>query len=64
MTRQGHAGTDLASRRPKALKIERLLGLKSGPRPLELLEIGADSVRRLIPTLILIYRIEKSNHGR
>ena len=40
MNRQAHAVTDLASRKPKALKIERMLGLKPGAKPLELLEIG------------------------
>lgn len=43
MNRQAHAVTDLASRRLKALKIERLLGLKPGAKPLELLEIGTGS---------------------
>lgn len=43
MNRQAHAVTDLASRKPKALKIERLLGLKPGARALELLEIGTGS---------------------
>ena len=40
MSRQAHAVTDLASRQPKALKIERLLGLASRAEPLHLLEIG------------------------
>lgn len=40
MNREAHAVTDLASRKPKALKIERLLGLRPGAKPLELLEIG------------------------
>ena len=43
MNRQAHAVIDLASRKPKALKIERLLGLKPGAKPLELLEIGTGS---------------------
>ena len=43
MNRQAHAVTDLASRKPKALKIERLLDLKPGANPLELLEIGTGS---------------------
>ncbi len=43
MNRQAHAVTDLASRKPKALKIERLLGLKPGAKPLDLLEIGTGS---------------------
>ena len=43
MNRQAHAVTDLVSRKPKALKIERLLGLKPGARALELLEIGTGS---------------------
>lgn len=41
--RQPHAVTDLASRRPKALKIERLLGLQDLPPPIHLLEIGCGS---------------------
>lgn len=40
MKRLAHAVTDLGSRTPKALKIERLLGLKLGTKPLELLEVG------------------------
>ncbi len=40
MTRQPHAVLDLPSRRHKALKIERLLGLASRAEPLHLLEIG------------------------
>lgn len=38
--RQPHVAFDLASRRRKALKIERLLALSRQPRPLRLLEIG------------------------
>ena len=41
--RQPHAITDLASRRLKALKIERLLGLDPLPGPIRLLEIGTGS---------------------
>lgn len=41
--RQPHAVTDLASRRLKALKIERLLGLRQLPQPIRLLEIGCGS---------------------
>lgn len=41
--RQPHAVTDLASRRFKALKIERLLGLQHFPLPIRLLEIGCGS---------------------
>jgi cyclopropane fatty-acyl-phospholipid synthase-like methyltransferase len=41
--RQPHAVLDLASRRAKALKIERLLGLSAMPRPMRLLEIGTGS---------------------
>ena len=41
--RQPHAVTDLASRRFKALKIERLLGLQQLPQPIRLLEIGCGS---------------------
>lgn len=41
--RQPHAITDLASRRHKALKIERLLGLDPRRGPLQLLEIGTGS---------------------
>ena len=41
--RQPHAVTDLASRRLKALKIERLLGLQHFPQPTRLLEIGCGS---------------------
>ena len=40
MNRQAHAVTDLASRQPKALKIQRLLGLARRGEPLHLLEIG------------------------
>lgn len=38
-----HAVTDLASRQLKALKIERLLGLRPEDGPLQLLEIGTGS---------------------
>lgn len=41
--RQPHAVTDLASRRFKALKIERLLGLQQFSPPIRLLEIGCGS---------------------
>lgn len=41
--RQPHAVLDLASRRRKGIKIERLLGLQAGDRPLRLLEIGTGS---------------------
>lgn len=41
--RRSHAVTDLASRRLKALKIERLLGLKPLAGPIRLLEIGTGS---------------------
>lgn len=41
--RQAHAVTDLASRHPKALKIERLLGLSAENGPLQVLEIGCGS---------------------
>lgn len=41
--RQPHVVTDLASRRFKALKIERLLGLRQLPQPIRLLEIGCGS---------------------
>jgi len=41
--RQPHAVTDLASRQLKALKIERLLGLRPKDGPLQLLEIGTGS---------------------
>ena len=41
--RQPHAVTDLASRRFKALKIERLLGLQQLSQPIRLLEIGCGS---------------------
>lgn len=40
MNRQAHAVTDLASRQPKALKIERLLDLVPQEQPLQVLEIG------------------------
>lgn len=40
MNRQAHAVTDLVSRQPKALKIERLLGLVPKAEPLQMLEIG------------------------
>ena len=40
MSRQAHAVIDLPSRQPKALKIERLLGLVPKAEPLQLLEIG------------------------
>lgn len=43
MSRRPHVVTDLASRQPKALKIERLLGLQSKDGPLRLLEIGTGS---------------------
>lgn len=43
MSRLPHAVTDLATRQPKALKIERLLGLLPKTRPLQLLEIGTGS---------------------
>lgn len=41
--RKAHAATDAASRRPKALKIERLLGLRGDRGPIRLLEIGCGS---------------------
>lgn len=41
--RQAHAVTDLASRQPKALKIERILGLQPTPQPLQMLEVGCGS---------------------
>lgn len=41
--RQPHAVLDLASRRQKALKIERLLNLSSMTQPVRLLEIGTGS---------------------
>lgn len=41
--RQAHAVTNLASRQPKALKIERLLGLMPVDGMLQLLEIGCGS---------------------
>jgi SAM-dependent methyltransferase len=41
--RQPHAVLDLDSRRFKAMKIERLLGLEARPGPLRLLEIGTGS---------------------
>ena len=41
--RQPHAVSDLASRRPKAQKIEQLLQLRPLGRPLRLLEIGCGS---------------------
>lgn len=40
MSRQAHAVIDLPSRQPKALKIERLLGLAPKAEPLQMLEIG------------------------
>jgi len=40
MNRKAHAAIDLASRQLKAVKIERLLGLKPGTTPIEVLEIG------------------------
>ena len=40
MNRRAHAVTDLVSRQPKALKIERLLGLVPKAEPLQMLEIG------------------------
>lgn len=43
MNRQAHAVIDLASRQPKALKIERLLRLQPGKVPLQMLEIGTGS---------------------
>ncbi|WP_084301182.1 hypothetical protein [Comamonas badia] len=42
-TRHAHAVTDLASRRFKALKTERLLGFTLQTSPLQLLEIGCGS---------------------
>lgn len=42
-SRQPHATADLYSRRLKAMKIERLLGLQSGGQTLNLLEIGCGS---------------------
>lgn len=41
--RQPHAVLDLASRRSKGLKIERLLGLGQRRQPIRLLEVGAGS---------------------
>lgn len=41
--RQPHAVLGLASRRHKAAKIERLLGLRPGARPIRMLEIGCGS---------------------
>jgi SAM-dependent methyltransferase len=41
--RQPHAVLDLPSRRLKAIKIERLLDLRSVPKPLRILEIGTGS---------------------
>lgn len=41
--RQPHAVLDVSSRRLKALKIERLLGLDQRPQPIRLLEIGTGS---------------------
>ena len=38
--RQPHAALEIASRRLKALKIERLLNLTNLPQPIRLLEIG------------------------
>lgn len=43
MNRRPHAVIDLASRQPKALKIERLLSLHPRNGPLRLLEIGTGS---------------------
>lgn len=43
MNRQPHAVLDLASRQPKARKIELLLELESRPGPLRLLEVGTGS---------------------
>lgn len=43
LKRRPHAVLDLSSRRNKAIKIERLLGLKSGKTPIRLLEIGTGS---------------------
>jgi SAM-dependent methyltransferase len=42
-TRQPHAVLDMASRRWKAVKIERLLDLDARPGPLRLLEVGTGS---------------------
>lgn len=42
-SRKAHAATDLASRQPKALKIERLLGLNPANNPIKFLEIGCGS---------------------
>ena len=42
-SRQAHAVLDLASRRQKGRKIERLLGLQAAQEPLRLLEIGTGS---------------------
>lgn len=41
--RKPHAATDAASRRPKAQKIERLLGLDAWRGPIQLLEVGCGS---------------------
>lgn len=41
--RQAHAVLDLASRRLKGLKIERLLNLADRPQPLRMLEVGTGS---------------------
>src|SRR5579885_2212514 len=41
--RQPHAVLDVESRRLKAIKIERLLGLRAPSRPLRLLEVGTGS---------------------
>jgi ubiquinone/menaquinone biosynthesis C-methylase UbiE len=43
VTRQPHAVLDIESRRHKALKIERLLGLESRREPLRMLEVGTGS---------------------
>jgi SAM-dependent methyltransferase len=43
ISRQPHAVLDLASRRLKAIKIERLLDLGSRSRPIRMLEIGTGS---------------------
>lgn len=43
IARQPHAVTDLSSRRPKAMKIERLLELEPSDHPIQMLEIGCGS---------------------
>lgn len=43
ISRKPHAVLDLASRRLKAIKIERLLDLSSRPQPIRMLEIGTGS---------------------